>query len=468
MPKTPKHKFEFGTDFQELILQYTLTDPKGYKVLSLYEDSYFTLIPHSIIAYALKKYYKKEKHLPEEPILRESLRTIYQVDKVMKLNLTNEDKQEVDEIIKKLYSSQIKHPEPIVKKIISFARYVKFKDKIEQIDINNYDEYEKSLDEIRKSINVGIDLENNYGTPLIGGMKDRAHKRDSIHEVHHTPWWQFDKLLNSGGTETGNVIVILSKEKQFKTGALINVARGYMMKRKKGVYFDLENGETAITVRGEQSLINEQRSTIQSGELDKKLLKLCRRYARIGAELYIKKFPSLKTTTDDYRAYLDLLKRDFDYEPDFIIVDYGLLQGATTGKLDDTARISDAFLDLKNLADDYGVDALWTAAHTTREGNKRLGSKFLPTDTAKCMDITKHIDCLLGLQQSEEEEKGGVIRMEILEQRGGIQGKMLFWVDIPRQRMKEFSKSEVKAYMDQLGNKTEEELKTNRKKKSDL
>jgi hypothetical protein len=401
MPKTPKFKFEFGTDFQELIIKYTLTDPKGYKVISLYEDTYFTIISHGVIAYALKKYYKKEKHIPEEPILRETLRTIYQQDKVMKMNLTNEDKEEIDQIVKRLYDSPIKHPELIVKKIIAFARFVRFKEKIEQVDINNYDDYEKNLDEIRKSINIGIDLENNYGTPLIGGMKDRAHKRDSLHEVHHTPWWQLDKLLNSGGTETGNVIVILSKEKQFKTGALINVARGYMMKKKKGVYFDLENGEVAITVRSEQSLMNQERSSIQGGELDNKLMKLCRRFARIGAELYIKRMPSLQTTTDDMRAYLELLKRDFQYEPDFIIIDYGLLMGSTSGKTDDTARISDSFLDIKNMADDYGVDALWTAAHTTREGNKRLHSKFLPTDTAKCMDITKHIDCLIGLQQNE-------------------------------------------------------------------
>jgi hypothetical protein len=67
-----------------------------------------------------------------------------------------------------------------------------------------------------------------------------------------------------------------------------------------------------------------------------------------------------------------------------------------------------------------------------------------------------------------EEAIAGVMRMEIIEQRGGTVGKMLFWADVPRQRLKEFSKAEVKAYMDQLGNKTEEELKENKKKKSDL
>jgi hypothetical protein len=72
--KKNRNKFEFGTDFQELILQYTVTDPKGFKALELYDDTYFVLIPHSIIALALKRYYKKHKNIPEESYLREFLR----------------------------------------------------------------------------------------------------------------------------------------------------------------------------------------------------------------------------------------------------------------------------------------------------------------------------------------------------------------------------------------------------------
>jgi hypothetical protein len=472
MAKAAKRfKFEFGTDFQELILQYTVTDPKGYKVLKLYEDSYFTLIPHSIIAYVLKRYYKKHKNIPEEAYLREELRVTYHMDKIMKMNLSNDDISDIDSTINRIYAGPVKEPEAIVKKCVSFSRYISFKEEMEQVDINDYDSYEKSIKKLQAANTIGIDLENNYGTFLVSGMADRAHKRESGHTTYPTPFWQLNSLLNGGGTERGNVFVILSTEKIFKTGTLINTAIGYMRRRKKGFYVDLENGEVAIVIRNEQSIANTDRETIQQGTIDNKLLKLFRKYKRIGAELVVKKFASLKTTTDDIRDWLDILKRDFGVVFDFGIVDYGLLMGAVSGKTDDTQRISDAFLDLKNLADDYNLECLWTAAHTTREGNKRLSSKFLPTDTAKCMDITKHIDCLLGLQQSQDEKQAGVMRWEVLEGRN-IQpiGKVLFWVDIPHQRMKEFSKSEVKEYMAQVRETGTEQSAEQRKKnrKTDL
>jgi hypothetical protein len=469
MAKLKRVKFEFLPDFQELILQYTVTDPKGYKVLELYEDSFFTLIPHSVIAYILKKYYKKNKNIPEQPYFREELRMGYQMDKILKLHLTDEDVNQIDEIVARIYSGPVKEPEVIVDKCVSFARYVKFKEELENVNINAYDSYEKSIEKLRQANNIGLDLENSYGTFLVSGMNDRAHKREATHGVHPTPFWQLNRLLNGGGTEYGNVFTILSTEKIFKTGALINVARGYLKMRKKGFYVDLENGEVAITIRNEQSIANVNRETIQQGLIDNKLLKLFRKYKRIGSELVIKKFPSLKTTTDSLRTWLDSLKRDYGFVPQFGIIDYGLLLGATSGKTDDTQRISDGFLDIKNLSTDYQLECLWTAAHTTRDGNKRLGTKFLPTDTAKCMDITKHIDALLGLQQNKEEKEAGVMRLEVLEQRNGMDnGKMLFWVDIPKQRMKEFNKTEIKEYMAQIREANPQDEPIKRKRKSDL
>lgn len=470
MAKHKRLKFEFGTDFQELILQYTVTDPKGYKVIELYEDTYFTLIPHAIVALVLKKYYKKEKHVPEEPYFREALRIAYRSDKVLKMHLTDDDVRSVDEVIERIYDGPVKHPDKVTEKIITFARYVRTKEVLEQMDIEDYTSYEAQIEKLRSANNIGLDIERNVGTFLVSGMHDRAHKRDVTHAVHPTPYWQLNGLLNGGGSETGNVFVILSTEKIFKTGMLINTGIGYLKRKKKGFYVDLENGEVAITVRTEQSIGNADRETIQHGSIDNKLLKVFRKYKRLGSELAIKKFPSLQTTTNEIRSWLDELKRDFGFIPDFGIVDYGLLLGATSGKTDDTQRISDAFLDLKNLATDYKLEALWTAAHTTREGNKRLASKFLPTDTAKCMDITKHIDGLLGLQRSEIEKENGVMRLEVLEGRNTLQeGKMLFWVDIPKQRTREFNKAEVKEYMNQLSKaRSEDDNKKPRKRNTDL
>lgn len=458
-----KNKFEFGTDFQELILQYTVTDVQGFKALELYDDSYFALIHHSIIAYALKKYYKKYRRVPEEPYLREYLRTIFTTDRVMKLNLGDDDKSLVDNTISKLYSRKVSEPDQIIDKVVNFARYVRFKDEMEKVDINNYDSYEGALKNLQKANTVGLDLQEDYGTFVVSGINDRAYKRDLLAGSRPTPFWQLNNLLNGGGTTPGSVIVVMSKEKRFKTGLMINVARGYMRMKKKGIYVDLENGQIQITTRTEQSMSNQTQDTIGSGDYDKHLIKLMRKYRRIGAELVVKKFPSLQTNMDHIQKWLDKLRRDFGFIPEFAVVDYGPLLGSISSKEDEFARISDAHLDLKNFADHNKLDALWSAAHITREGNKRIGTKFMSTDIAKCIDIPRHIDALLGLQENEDEMAAGVMRLEVIEQRNGMRdGNAMFWVDIPKQRLKEFTRAEVRNYYDQLKEtKTEE-------KKSDL
>jgi hypothetical protein len=467
--KRPKYKFEFGTDFQEIILQFTVSDPKGFKILQLYEDSYFTLIPHAIVAYVLKRYYKKEKSIPDEPYLREALRVAYRMDKIMQMNLTDDDVREVDAIVERIYSGPVKHPDFVIQKCINFARFIGVKQVMEDVDINDYNSYEQAIEKLRAANNIGFEMENNYGTFLVSGMKDRAHKRDQTHASHPTPWRQLNNILNSGGTETGNVITILSKEKIGKTIALLNVSIGYLRRKKKGFYADLENGEMGIIVRGEQNIANVEQGIIKSGEIDEKLLKTFRKYSRIGAELAVKKFPNLKTTTDDIQAWLDLLKRDFGFIPEFGVIDYGLLMGSLSQKTDDFFRIGDAFLDIKNFADHNKLDALWTAAHTTREGNARLGTKFKSTDIAKCYDIPKHIDMLLGLQQNEDEKEAGVFRFEVIEQRGGQEaGKMFFWINKATQRMREFTHEEIKEYYKQTKGEEEDNIPRKRKRKSDL
>lgn len=471
MGKRNKVKFEFGTDFQELILNYTVTDLKGFKALELYNDSYFVLIHHAIIALALKKYYKKHKIIPEEPYLREFLRLLYQNDKSLKVDLLPEDKELISDTITRIYSKKVNQPDVILENCVNFARYIQFKSEMENVDINNFHSYESSIERLKKANTIGTDLLENYGTFIVKDMPDRAFKRDTMSIITPTPFWQMNSLLNSGGTEKGNVIVLVGKEKDFKTGGLINVARGYMKMRKKGFYVDLENGEIAITVRSEQSLSNKEQELIRSGDYDEKLMKLMRKYKRIGAELLVKRFPNLTTTCASIQSWLDRVYQDLGIKFDFGCIDYGLLLGAISGKSDDFNRISDAFLDIKNLAEFNNLDALWTGAHVDRKGVTRRKSVYESTDIAKCIDIPRHVDCLLGMQQNEDEEAGGVLRMEVIEQRNGMRnGKMLFWLDIAHQRIKEFSKAEVKEYWKQVGNNPEEPTKkrTRGNKKSDL
>lgn len=450
--RKPKEKFKFGLDFQELILQYCVTDLTGFKILEFFEDTYFTSLYHQIIAYGLKKYYKKNKRVPEEPYLREYLRSVYEKEKIFDTSLTGEDQDQVSTIIKKIYEGPVSEPDQVIEKCVHFARYVMFKEELENVDIENFDSYELAIENLKKANNIGFDLKKDYGTFVVSGMPDRAHKRNISHLVNPTPWVQLNRLLNGGGLKRGNVIVFMGKEKRFKTGFLLNTARGYLRMRKKVFYADLENGEDALTTRTEQGISHQSQEVINSEAWDEKLLKTFRKYKRLGAELVIKRFPALTTTANDIEKWLDEVKRDMGITFDVGIIDYGLLMGSVSGKQDTFGRVSDSFLDIKNLAETKKLEAIYTAAHIKRDGDKRTGSKYNTTDIADCIDIPKHVDAIFGIQESEEEIENGVMRLEVIAQRNGMRnGNCLFWVNMETQVATEFNKAQVKEYRDSLG-----------------
>lgn len=459
-----KLKFEFGIDFQELILKYTVTEKKGYKALELYEDGYFALMEHAVIAFGLKKYYKKRKRIPEEPFLREVIRVLYvSSSKELFSALTDDDRDTVDKTISRLYQGGVADPDVILEKCINFARYAKFKEELEKVDINKYDSYEASISKLNAANSIGSALEDDYGTAVVGGIKDRAHKRDQLGDIHQTPFWQFNRLLNSGGLTAGSVILIAAQAKRFKTGFLLNVCKYLMRRKRKTLYIDLENGETALTTRSEQGIIGVGQEEITSGEMDERLLKILRKYKRIGGEIIFKRMPAYIATAASIQTFIDKCKVDLGITFTDLVIDYPDLLAALSGKTDEFNRISDAYVDIKNLAEKNKFWSTWVPSHVKSEAKKRRGSVYAQEDLAKCIDKMRHVECALGLQESEEEIENGVMRLEVIDQRNGMShGKMLFWVDMGKQTMKEFTKGEVKNYMAQLneGQKVE--------KKSDL
>lgn len=446
-----KDKFFFGPDFQADLLKFTVTDKKsGFKALNLFHDEYFQLLHHQVIALALKSYYRKKKKVPGKVALRESLRQIYVRREYAKL-LTPEDKKKIAKTLSWLYKGNVKDGDTILEETKKFARFVKLKDTLEKIDITNFENYDRFSKEVQKAITTGNEFEETKGTFLVRDVIPRMIKRHSTEPSLPTPFKQINAMFDTGGTEKGNIVVIIGKEKRYKTMTMVNFAKGYMRQKKRVIYFDLENGEGEIAMRFDQSLLRKGKKEILSQEYDSKLSKLLRKYRRIGGEVLIKRMPAYRTTTADLQQVVDDIYREYGIRFEICIIDYVGLMGATSGKTEDKDRISDAYVDTKNFADYNGFDVVYTGHHTTREGNKRESTRYLSNDTAKCIDIARHCDVMMGLNQNEEEEKANVIRVEIVEQRKGPQdARAFFWIDKPCQYMQEFNQKELSSYREQL------------------
>lgn len=464
-------KFSFDTDFQQEILQFTVTDLKsGFKALELFEPEYFTLTEHAIIAEALRRYYKRKFIVPSQPVLKEELRQLFRLKQWQSL-LLKDDKEKVFKIVRKIYIRPVKDADTIYSSCQAFAQMCSLKDILEKVDLNDVASYQRFGGDINKAINRGLNLKEDKGTFILRDAKARAIRRQDTPPGFPTPWWQLNELFNNGGTSDGNIIVILGPAKRFKTGVLLNTARGYLKRGNIVFYADMENGENSLATRIEQAIINKDRKTLLSGDVDKDLLKMIRKYLRFGGELIVKRFPAGSTTTH-FKTYMNTTLKDEGLIPNVMICDYPDIMNDSNNSQDEVKRISQVYLDLKNLAEEQSLKCIWCPSHITREGDSRQGKKFKQNDIAKALDKIRHADMILGVNQNEDEKAAGIVRVEVVDQRDGLSdGRVWLFADLNKQRVKEFNKAQVQAREEMIreeNNEEEPESQFKKKKVSDI
>ena len=445
MKPSKKDKFQFTLELQQEILKYTVTDTQGYKALELYEDYYFDTIEFQSIAATLKQYYKRKKRVASKVILREELRKFFET-KEARTAIRKEDKARIDKIVNKLYMGFVREGDTILEEVVKFAQFVNLKANIEEVNINDFSQHENFVKKIQKSISIGSEGRDHIGTFLIRDAKRRLQERQTRESSLPMPFWQLNHYTNGGGYGRNSIFVVLDKAKGFKTGFLANIARGYMRMRKRVIMFDLENGEDNLSLRFEQALIKKNKKEILSGEHDKALLKIVRRYSRLNVEVIIKRLPA-GSNARDLEYWLDFYYKEFGLRFEEMIIDYIGLMGCLNEVEDDNNRISNAYIEVKNVAEKYNIEHTWTGHHIIRNAHTRRGTKYKPEDTAKCIDIHRHVEAMYGIQQDDSEAEGNVVRLEVLDQRDGPpNGAMFFFINEPIQRVEEFNKKSAEEY----------------------
>jgi len=453
-------KFDYTLDFQYDILKFTVTDINGYRALELYDDSYFSLNEHAVIAYTLKKFYKSYKRIPGKTILLQELNDIFNHRDFVN-NLTDEDRGEIISITKSLFKGDLKDSDQILKKIETFAQYVDLKGLVENINLLDYNQYEVFSRKVQKAISPRLKTIEERGNFLFKDIRDRQIRRKDSPSIVPLPYKGLNRLTNAGGYSKGSILVVLDRAKKFKTGFLVNIAARYLRNKKNILVIDLDNGEDDWHLRLEQCLMKLTKADLLSGDnkLESDIRKRFRHHKRVSGEIVIKRMPALVTTTTDIESYMDFLYNEFGFRPHILILDYIAKMGCVSGKDSLHERISEAYIDMGNLALKYGVDHVWTAQHVTREAAKVREKKIYDaTDVAGAIDITRHVQAIYGLNRSDREERENIQRLEIIDQRDGIpHGKVLFKVDIKKQILEEFTKDEYEEYYDKFGDQESKE-----------
>lgn len=454
-------KFEFTTEFQFEILKYTVQDNNGIKVIELYDDSYFTIVSHSVIAYTLKKYYKRKKNIPGQVILIEEIHNTFNHRDFIN-SLTNEDREEILELVKEMFKGVIKDGDELLIKTERFAQYVDLKNEIENIDLLNYEAYESFSRKVQKAISPRIQILEDRGSFLIRDAKYRQLQRKDTSPIVPFPYKNLNWLTNAGGYIRHSIFVVLDAAKKWKTGMLVNLSLGYL-KHHNVFVADLDNGKGEFMMRVEQASVGLTKPQLLSGDFDEKIKKnLRKRKRQMKTELFVKEYPALITTANDIENDIEMLYREYGIKVGILMIDYIQKMGCISGKESLHERISDAYIDVGNIAKRQDLAHVWTAQHVNKEGQKfRMKTRYESTDVAGSLDVSRHAQAIFGLNRTPEEEEAGYQRMEVVEQRDGKKGRAIFKVDRKKQIVKELNKIELKEYYDEFGNLSKEDNENN-------
>lgn len=458
MKTKDKTKFEFSIEFQLEILRFLVRSKEAGLVINRIKPSYLVLIEHALIAEGIFKYYKKNKRVPSENILKEVIKELLESKDYIDL-VTKDDIPNIFKIVHNLYNEPLKDADFIREKIYQFSTYVQMKNLNDSFDLNNFDQYEeyaKKIDNILKKSKPKQDDEPIY---LIRDTTERQFKRQAEPDVIPSPFRQLNQLTNANGFPSGSVIVLLDKPKAKKTFFLINTARGYLRMKKSVLYIDTENGKNQIMDRMIQSSINKTKAELYSGEYDKLESQHMRKLARFGVEFIVDRVPAMITDCN-YIRDLILKLRNQGIDIRVLMIDYAAKLASINRDKEDFDRISNIYVDIQNLADDMQLDCIWTANHITRDGAKHRETRYEENDISGAISIVRNAQCILGLNATPQEEKDNIQRLEVVVNRDGLPfGRALFKVDVDRQRAIEFTKEQRKSYDSVYGKQLEEKLK---------
>ena len=362
-------KFDFSPEFQFEILRFTALDKNGLKIISFYDETYFTLLEHALIAHTFKRYYKKHKRVPSKPLMLEEITKTFNSREYVN-NLTDGDHKAVIKLVKtKLYKKPLQDGNEIIGKAEKFAQFVDLKAEVEKVDLLDFEQYENFSKKVQKAISPRLRKMEDKGSFLIQDVRQRQIQRKDTSPIVPTPFKQINRLTNAGGYSRGSILVILDLAKRFKTGALVNIAKEYL-KLFNVLVIDLDNGEDEFMIRVEQSIVGKSKLDILSGEYDKDIQKTFRRRKRLGKELIIKSMPALVTTARDVGNYMDYLYTEYGFRADILVIDYIGKMGCISGKDSLHERVGEAYIDVANLAIERNIIHVWTGAHVNKEGEK--------------------------------------------------------------------------------------------------
>ena len=169
--------------------------------------------------------------------------------------------------------------------------------------------------------------------------------------------------------------------KSFKTGLMLKIAVELVRDGYKVYYGDCENRVRRIRNRAKQAMLEVDHEEFKSGQHDKVLNEMTKRFKSLGGDMVIDHFPAYKCNVGDIDTNLQDLKDNHGWVPDVIMIDYADLMKPIDPKITEKRlMIQHVYFDLINLNNKWGT---WCMTPTP------VGKKAVEAAVIKITDFSE-------------------------------------------------------------------------------
>jgi replicative DNA helicase len=371
---------------------------------------------------AITDYYKKNKKIPQESVIMQSLAS------------SRAARSLFDEILSD-YNNALPTADAMAQ-LETYIKQVKFQKTYQElIDLYNrtgVDAATKRLVEYSDWVNK-FSLQSAEFVDITGNFTQRyvqnKEKRNTEGQAKEVVRFYIDELdiRNQSRNLRGQLSCFLAPTGVGKSHIARWVGKcACQMDGLNVLHFQLEGSEAEVIDAYSASLASCSTYKFENGLLtDKELQEIEEELKQVSGKLYVKSYPKFNSqvsTKDIHKAIQDF-KRKYKFAPDIIIIDSMDLLTDASGKhySDQGERLKriNVANDLKDLASDENVWIVVTYQSTIENQEWLNDEKNVLTayNTAEAKGLARPLTHLITLNQSSREEKEGTMRLHVAKAR---------------------------------------------------
>lgn len=407
-------------EFQKDVVKYLCQRKDAKKYIEIINDDFFDGADEYVV-FALLKSFVQEYH--SQPSLGNLLEFFHKELRKKKEKLPADLVNSSEEAIRTAFEVLTANVDQIREIIIEEYQFKLTKDlfienaaKVKQKDPEVIKDMFRKLSDIKKLGETDLDEEKkNRGTFL---LKDHSNDDYDDTEGHPTNLRAINRMTSTGGFYCPQLIVIMSGPKGFKTGTLLNLAKGYVQDGYKVYYADAENGHVRLKHRVRQAMLNCTYNELRSGVMDDTLDQMVTKYMALGGDFKADFYPAHTKTIHDVEIELEYLRDEHGWVPDIICYDYlDLFKPIDSSIKEKRLKIQACYFDAIALQNKWGMFGF-----TLSQVNKEAINKRIIDITAFSEDFGKaaNAHAAFAFCRDKVEKELGIGRLLPVMQRDGV------------------------------------------------